>query len=357
MAGLVRNSQLSCLFLSLWILAACHRPTSLQADDDPGKLEAASGRDVRGVLLQYGQPIEGAVITISDADTGVPLIKSLRQTPTWEEHRMMFEDLWFAQTDSAGKFLFENLPTGSYRLTAQKWLGDESFDHPLEIRQGDVRMLGSMEFEVADEPIDIEFAAATGPNRIRIMGDIDEVSLTLVSAQPPEDAVLGPFALAGPFATNLLGFCSGPLTIEGLPDGNIGVIVIILDNSPGMNTYTFDLSDGETAVLDVREEDMLAGWSNARRGPLPGLEAEMEAVNAAFAAGEEESIWGLIAADTPVAGSEYNHLLDQSDFERIFDVIPQLGPLARSVTLPSGHETTVGRVLAAMAYYEMAQDK
>jgi hypothetical protein len=217
-----------------------------------------------------------------------------------------------------------------------------------------------MEFEVAEPdaaPLNVEFVAASGPNRLVIDGDIDEVSLILVSSEPPEDAALGPFAMAGPFATHLLGFCRGRLTIEGLPDGTIGVVIFILDNSPGVNTYSLEVAEGETARIEVREEDMLAGWSNARRGPLPGLEAEMEEVTAIIDAGDEESLWTLLTVDTEAAGTSYDGLLDLSDHERALDTIPKLGDLRRAITLPSGHETTIGKVVAAMTYYEMAQSE
>jgi hypothetical protein len=331
---------------------------SLRADDAPAAASSAPGRDVSGVLSLEGQPIESATITLCDADTGVPLIKELRRPPAWSEHRLLFENVWFSETNGEGRFQFENVPPGRYRLFAQQWEDAGDFSHPFDVRDRDLKLLGDISCEVSDagtEGVEVEFAAAPGPNQLVIDGDIDEVSLILVSGRVPQDAVLGPFSIAGPFATHLLGYCRGRLTIEGLPDGEVGVAIFILDNSPGMNTYKVDVANGEIARIDVREEDMLAGWSNARTGPLPGLEAEMEEVGAIFDASDEESLWTLITTGTPAAGTEYDHLLDQHDFERVLELIPELGDLQREIALPSGHETTIGKVLAAMAYCEMAR--
>lgn len=352
-----RTRQLFGLLVMLAITIAVL--SSRLRGDDTLPASTAPGRDVVGVIILDGAPVSDAVLTLCDAESGVPLIKELRRPPTWEEHREMFEQIWFTQSDANGKFVFENVPIGNYRLIAQRWNDTPEFEYPFQVFDSDLAMLGDCELELiadSDEPMELQFAASLGPNRLVIEGDIDEVSLILVSAEAPEDTILGLFALAGPFTQNMLGYCRGPLTIEGIPDGTVGAMVFILDNLPGVNTYTFVVEGGETVVIDVREEDMLAGWSNARRTPMPGLETEMEVVTAHFDAGEEDVLWSLITADTPVQGTAYEQLFRRSFSERTIEVIPKLGSLRRSITLPSGDESTVGKLLAAMAYYELAQE-
>ncbi len=328
--------------------------------DDVLPASTAPGRDVDGVIILNGEPVSDAVLMLCDAESGVPLLKELRRTPTWEEIREVFGGTWFSQSDAAGRFRFENVPLGNYRLIAQRWNEAPEFTNPFEVVEGDLTMLGDCEFELAgdsDEPLELQFEAKVGPNRLVIEGDIDEVSLILVSTEAPEDAILGLFALAGPFAQNMLGYCRGPLTVEGIPDGTVGVMVFILDNLPGANTYTFEVEAGNTARIDVREEDMLAGWSNARRAPLPGLETEMDIVSTHFDAGEYGVLWDLVTAGTPAEGTAYDRLFRRRHDPRMLEVIPELGSLRRLITLPSGDESTVGKLLAAMAYYEMAREE
>lgn len=345
----------------LYVVAVSMSSAVAVGDDEAATASTAPGRDVAGVIILDGQPVSDVVLTLCDAESGVPLLKELRRTPTLEEHRRLIEhDLWFTTSDDTGRFQIENVPHGRYRLMAQRWKDAEEFEHPFKVYGHDLVMLGDHKFEVTADgnyALELQFEATAGLNRLVIDGDIDEVSLILLSTEAPEDAVLGLFALAGPFAQNTLGFCRGPLTVEGIPDGTLGALVVILDNLPGANTYSFEVNGGDTATIDVREEDMLAGWSNARRGPMPGLETEMEVVTAAFESGEEENLWSLIVAGTPLEGTPYDGLLRNRHEDRAMEAFPQLGSLRRPITLPTGAESTVGRVLAAMAYYELAQEE
>jgi hypothetical protein len=107
-------SQVACL-VAVAIAGLSH------ADNTPALANTESGRDVRGVLVLERQPVEGVAITLCAAETGVPLVKQLRRVPTWQEHRLLSEDIWFSRSDAAGAFQFDNVPPGRYRLIAQVW--------------------------------------------------------------------------------------------------------------------------------------------------------------------------------------------------------------------------------------------
>ncbi len=88
MADPEHPSRVHWRLLSLLSVAAILIPVSLPADDGSEEEFPLPGRDVQGVLQLDGQPVDGAVITICDAVTGVPLIKAFRRVPKWGYYKM-----------------------------------------------------------------------------------------------------------------------------------------------------------------------------------------------------------------------------------------------------------------------------
>ena len=73
------------------------------------------------------QPVAGAAVVLFEQSNGMPLTKRAMRTLT--EARSMgapMDDLAHVLTDQQGRFRFEKVPPGEYRLIAQSWPEAES---------------------------------------------------------------------------------------------------------------------------------------------------------------------------------------------------------------------------------------
>src|SRR5512133_3888925 len=79
----------------------------------------AAAYDISG---QVGKPgVSGATIFLCDAKSGLPL----EQTTHQKISATNSSEFLCASSDSAGRFIFTNIPSGSYRLVAQTFQQSE----------------------------------------------------------------------------------------------------------------------------------------------------------------------------------------------------------------------------------------
>ena len=317
--------------------------------ETPG-IQNAPGGPVGGISGKVvgagGQPVAGAAVVLCDQAGGVPLAPGTLRPFINDRSRSMNGDLLFSVTDSNGRFAFEKIPAGAYRLVAQSWRNKAAIRSVGEVNGEEIELHGAAnDIRVTDgRTTDVVLRPlGTGVLRMDQRVPNDETFLILSTAPTGADPVLGFSGWTASFLQQAIGanrMPSGKTVVHGLPEGMVYVAMFAADDVPGFLDAKVQISAGQATVLPFTP--FVAGWSDGRHDPPPELMPVYEEIKAMPRA--ESQAW--LAKVFATAGIRADPKNGQ----------PQLsGHLDAEVVLPSGRKATFGQAMAAVAYIQRQQ--
>jgi hypothetical protein len=247
-------------------------------------------------------------------------------------------------TDDKGRFQFENVPEGKYRLIAQKWIGP--YKGVFEVHGTVIQLLGVAGDIVVPRPTDYYEAlvALRPPGKGIIQFDQDvgnnETFMFLSTAPPEFDPILGLQAMGPSFLNQLIGVNRMPLgktTVVGVPDQPVYAFFFAPDNSPGFASVKVPAS--RTGLSRVPPEPFVAGWSDGRKTPPPEL-AELSEFLEAHALTPRQLL--SIPKLSNATSEEYSTRLEELSQQ-----------LSSKIELAEGKSARVGDILAVEWYRQM----
>jgi hypothetical protein len=308
---------------------------------------------VTGTVMNLkDQPVRGAVIILCDQKSGVPVSKPAFR-PFTEAYLSkggnQEKEISFSITDDMGRFSFEDVPVGEYRLIAQSWEGADKIKSVFERNgkeielwgvAGHVRVSAGSSSNVELRPL------GTGVLRIDENMPNDETLLVISTSATRADPILGFAGWGGAFMQNMIGgnrMLEGETIVSGLPEGTIYVAMFAADSVPGWTEGQAEIKRDATAVLE--NIPFVNSWSNSRHDPPESLLPVFEEIKQLISRKDkfiDDLVRNFRAQVEPTAGS--------------LEFMLQLGPhLEKEVTLPSGRKATFGDVIAAVQYVELQQ--
>lgn len=343
MESRIRRVQYGVVALGcFWLTAA-----SLSAD------EVATGQ-IQGALVDAtGRPnrVGQAVVFLCDAASGMPLLAATRRPIALglSEELFGFDGFWHAVTSDSGRFVFDDVPPGKYRLVAQAWEGIAGMargmpkslrSDPGEEPSATVHLYGVAEqVEVKSGETTQASPRQWGGRSLRIVTDPEEPHNYLVISRtaPLGEGVLGPLGWGPDFIAGAIGVTRMEVphvTLVGLPEGaEVHVGLFNYDNNAGVGGATFTVGDDEPARLPI-----YASWSNGKYEATPRLKKLAEHL----ATAEVDAI-----ALLKMKGRQFN----KEYFQFVWDQ-------ANEVVEVEGYgEAKLIDVLAAESYREMARHR
>lgn len=301
-----------------------------------------------GIVQELRSGTPDVPVCLCDGETGMPLSKDGYQPIEWGKSQPanLEESMAITKTDDKGRFRFENVPDGKYRLVAQKWIGP--FKGIFQEHGTVIQLMGTADDIVVPRPKEYQKAlvALTPPGHGIVRFDQrvpnSDTFLFLSMVEPQFDPIMGLQAMGKPFLKNLVGVNRMPLgktTVINAPAKPLYAFFFAPDNSPGFATVSAPPSKHGLTIVSA--EPFVAGWSDGRRTPPPKL-------------------------------AELSNWLDERDLkiDKLLN-IPELslathaaytkrtrelsGQLDRIVDLPEGRKTRVADLLSVKAYRRLAK--
>lgn len=300
------------------------------------------------ILDAKDKPVVGAVVILCDRKSGVPVYKKT-YCPFTDEFVKgnKATDIAYITSDEKGRFSFENIPAGEYKLVAQSWKDVEQFKGPFEKNGKEVEIHGIAEH--------VKVSAGSSPNIIlrplgtgvlQIDQDVpnDEVLLVISKSPTRADPILGFTGWGGAFMQNMISgnrMKKGETTIYGLPEGKIYLAMFAADSIPGWTDGQVEIKPDTTTVLECIP--FVNSWSNSRHDPPEHLVPVFEELRE------------LSSTDnTFILKIFKDYGLGEAYAEGMWKFMVQLGPhLEKEVELPSGRKTTFGNLMAAVQYIQL----
>ncbi len=212
--------------------------------------------------------LENAAVFLCDAKTGYPVVAATKKL-LGQSVVDGIDKLWHTTTDEDGRFEFNEVPFGLYRLVAQSWPGINQIP-TMEGEAGTlVRLHGVAENVRVKEDRPAEAVVKRlGDGVLKIRNDPEEAHAFLFLSRAPTigDPILGPDGWGERFVAESIGITlmeETYVTIEGLPDGkDLHVALLNYDNNPGIGGGTFRVGREREVRLEI-----LATWSNGKHDP------------------------------------------------------------------------------------------
>lgn len=349
------------ILMTTLVLFAAPLAPAQPAPAPPAPSPAPAGQ-ISGIVMEHRSGTPDVVVALFDHETGLPISASTRrpifnekpkekdnekangkqngqQKPANIEEKL---DVLIAITDAQGRFVFSNLPPGRYRVVAQKWTGP--YKGFLEVQGSVIHLFGSAEnikntstSASSAPPARAIVLTPPGPGVLQLdLGMGNNETFLLLSAAPPEfDPILGFRALGRNYLKNIMGMNrmpGGRTIVIGLPLAPVHAFYFAADNSPGFASQVLHPS----LLALAPRVPFVAGWSDARHDPPPGLKKIMKII-------EQNNLDPalLLGMKTKDGKPDRDALLAQ--------------PLDRRVTLPDGSTHRLGDLLAADAYRRLQQ--
>ncbi|MBN2474932.1 MAG: hypothetical protein JXB62_10020 [Pirellulales bacterium] len=298
------------------------------------------------VLDADGKPVADVMVMLCQQSTGVPFVQGAQHTLVEAFlDRSPQRELAFSLSDDRGRFAFDKLPLGRYRLVAQSWRDAKPAKGLMEVHGELLELRGIAE--------NVEVAAGASPEvAIRPLGTgilrLDEdmpndwTVLVLSTSPPRADPILGWVGWGGPLVANLLGahrMPKGKTTVYGLPEGKVHFVLFANDDSPGFGAGEANVKSGK--ITDAYAP-IVAGWSDGRHDPPPRLVPLFNQVKS-LAQEKDFSLPELLRKH----GIELNWkgiMNSQAEISR---------HLSTQIELPDGTKTTFGDLMAIVGYLEL----
>jgi hypothetical protein len=285
-------------------------------------------------------------VCLCDAATGLPLAKNTYKPLEWDKDQVdsTASQLAIVVTDAKGKFRFENVPDGKYRLVAQKWIGPYK---GIFAEHGTViQLMGTAEDVVVPRSADYYQALVSlqppGQGIVQFDQDVgNNDTFMFLSTTPPEfDPILGLNSLGAPFFRQLIGVNRMPLgktTVIGVPNKPLYAFFFAPDNSPGYAMV--EVPTSKTALVRVPPEPFVAGWSDGRKTPPAKIAKLMEFMDAHSLTPDQLLKIPELSAAT---SADYRARLQELQSN-----------LSQEIELAKGTSARVGDILAVRGYQRL----
>lgn len=295
---------------------------------------AEVGGRIAGTVMEIRTGTHDVVVILCDQQTGLPLSQQKLRPFTEGARSGGMPKLATAITDQRGRFAFEGLPPGEYRLVAQKWVGP--FKGMFEIHGTVIQLFGSAgQIRVPSTEAERVVLTPLGDGVLHLDQDVpnSETLLVLSTGAPAGDPILGFYGLGKAFLRNMIGtnrMPYGRTTVIGVPREEVHAFFFAADSAPGFAVQKFRVRGFERP----QRVPFVASWSDGRHEPPAKIRRTMEVMKK----------HGLRAAE--LLGVDSN-LSPQQRHEAHLRLADQLD---RKVELPDGHAATVGDLMAAESY-------
>lgn len=326
-------------FYFLWLITCCLITESLHSAESAGD----TTHTISGIVMELSSGTPNVTICLCDAATGMPLSKKNYEPIDWAKFDVdsTTTEMAIILSDDKGKFRFEDVPLGTYRLIAQKWTGP--YKGLFKVHGTIIQLLGVAENVVVPRPADNYQAQIVlrppGSGIIQFDQDVgNNETFMFLSTSPPEfDPILGLQAMGPAFLQRLIGVNRMPLgktIVVGAPDQPVYAFFFAPDNIPGYATV--EVPTAKTGLVRVPPEPFVAGWSDGRKTPPPNLVELGE-----FLDGHALSPRQLL--DIPKLSNATSEAYDK----RMKELMSQL---SKKIELPEGRSALVGDILAVEWY-------
>jgi hypothetical protein len=293
------------------------------------------------VLDSGGRPVAGAAVLVQTQATGIPLERGSGLPAIYRGIRLGPGEYLSVPTDADGRFVFEKIPVGSYRVVAQSWRNKTGVKALGEVEGEEIELRGVANDVVVTEGHTAEATLrplGTGILRMDQHVPNDETFVILSTAPTGADPVLGFAGWTASFLRQAIGanrMPGGRTVVYGLPEGTVYLAMFAADDVPGFLDAKVQIQAGQTAILPFTP--FVAGWSDGRHDPPPELVPIYEEIKAMSRA-EGEAWYAKFDAQARA------HMDVQGD---------QPPPLDMEVVLPSGRKATFVQVMAAIRYIQL----
>jgi len=321
-------------------LAAAHAWSDEPAED--------GAHTISGIVMELRSGTPDVPVCLCDADTGMPLAKKTYKPIEWGKEQPEETSLKMAVvvTNEKGRFRFEHVPEGKYRLVAQKWTGP--YKGVFAKHGTTIQLMGTADDIVVPRPVDYHQALVAlrpaGEGIVQFdqnVGNSD--TFMFLSTSPPEfDPILGLPAMGPSFFQHLIGINRMPLgktTVIGVPVRPLYAFFFAPDNSPGFATVEVPASD--TGLVRVSPEPFVAGWSDGRKTPPPKLAELMEFMDSRSLAPNQ-------VLKIPELGNA-NYAAYRVRMQELHK------DLSKKIELAEGRSARVGDILAVISYRRLKQ--
>lgn len=287
--------------------------------------------------IRAGTP--DVVVVLCDQSRGVPLSADKLRPITEGERSGGLPKLLTTTTGPRGKFAFEDLPAGEYRVVAQKWIGP--FQGVFEIQGTVIQLFGTADhIRVPSPAAQRVVLQPPGDGVLYLDQEVpnSETFLLLSTRRPAGDPILGFSGLGKAFLANMIGanrMPYGRTIVVGVPREKVHAFFFAADNAPGYATQEYEVR----AFERPGRVPFVASWSDGRHDPPPPIRRTMELMQKHGLTAE-----GLLGIDS--------NLSPQQRGEARLKLVDQLD---REVQLPEGRSATAGDVLAAEAYARLQE--
>lgn len=301
---------------------------------------------VWGIVTELRSGTADVVVCLCDEASGLPVDKDTFQPLNWSlnQAHQNPKRMAIVQTDKRGRFRFENVPDGRYRVVAQKWSGP--YKGAFEEHGTVIQLMGAASDVVVPRPEDYYEAmvALRPPGRGIVQIDQkvpnSDTFLFLSTEAAEFDPILGLYAPGSNFFRHLVGINRMPLgqtTVIGVPDKPLYAFLFAPDNSPGYAQLTIQPSP--TGFTNVPAEPFIAGWSNGRKTPPPKLARLAALLEAHSLTATQVLKLPKLNKDNAVAFRDRMQALTSN--------------LSKQVQLPENQTARVGDLLAVQAYQRL----
>jgi hypothetical protein len=298
----------------------------------------ASTGAIRGVVRDGNTPVPAALVFVLDAQTGFP-VKPHTQQCALKRFGNYREDFWYTLADEQGRFAFDNVLPGAYRLLSQSWEGMAGMPSFRDQSPETIHLHGIAQVTVHEDRESHLVIESLGSATLRLENDPKEAGAFLfVSSQPTlGDPILAWFGWGPGFIANIIGvqhMTSPAVTVRGLPEHkDVHVTLFAYDNNPGFGGGTF-----RPDANSVHKLAIYSTWSNGHHDPPARLAALVEHV------GKK----GF--APPPLIAQVHERFPDFFDPRGFWKEYAEPN---REVTLPGFGSPTLLDLMAALAYHQL----
>ena len=310
--------------------------------------QAAETGSIKGLVVNDQRtPVVGACVLLCRQDNGTPLAQGVAQTLT----EVMLSDsqaldLAYSVTDREGRFEFQAVPPGEYRLVAQSWKDAKPIEGLLEVNSAEIVLHGVADHvkvvpETLSPPVTI---GPLGTGVLRISEDIpnDETLLVISTAPLRADPILGFAGWGGPFLQQMIGgnrMPHGKTVVRGLPPGTVHVAAFAADNMPGFGAALAEIKPHSTTAVHI---PLVASWSDGHHQPPERLAGLCEEVRSLV---NEKNM-----SVQDVLERHGIRLVQRGSWQAYQEMVQYL---SRDIELPTGSKVSFADFMAADRYVKL----
>jgi hypothetical protein len=305
----------------------------------------ADAAEISGTVIDSEQkPVAKATVVLCDHETGIPVNRKAYKPFTT---KLDLKDIATTVTDSDGRFAFQDIPDGQYRLITQSWKDTPAVKDIFE-KNGTEIILHGVTDKISvpgKEATNIKIAPL-GTAVVTLDEDFpNDANILVISTKPLSTNPIFRFASwQGPFLQHLIGgnrMLRGITTVHGLPEGTLYFSVFSADNNGGIGAAAIETKAGETVNADYIP--IVCGWSNGQHTPSKELEPVFAEVKEIYQRDKKILLLYQLL--------EKKGITVKIPAEGASSLLSVYRPhLQEIVTLPSGRKVRFADVLASVEY-------